>query len=206
MSGNLLSKNKLTELVDCYVINSRNDYLEEALASIKALGLAPIVIKNDGGYTAIAAIFFSILDKASKKYVLVLDDDDIYPALGALEDMLGALELQDTLPYAYSSELTMSQNGVVSKVKPITPKFSIEAAKNVPSHVHGLIVIRTVCFQLAKEEILSYHGKGAVIHFRSAVNYILAKRFKYPYVSEIVGRYWRIHDNQLHKIKAPLSL
>jgi hypothetical protein len=183
----------MRNLVTGITLKGRDIFFEDMVNDVKILDINHLIYPC-AGVDNLASCYFKAVENCPTKYYCVFDDDDRFPNEGALQDMLNHLETHNDVPYAFSVEHIINEDGLILK-KGAHYTYDRKIHKNLPAYVHGLILIKK---DLISNDVVEYASIGHK-YTPHRLTYKLAEQ-GIPYMSKFTGRHWRKHkQGQLHR-------
>jgi uncharacterized membrane protein len=132
--------------------------------------------------------------QGSLPLVSYVDPDDIYEA-GAFARLADALDACPQAVMAYTDETLMDVSGQDIAVRRLS--YSRWQHATSASHVHGLIVMRRSAVEAVIDKITDLNNFAEWM-----LTLLVAKRGSVIHLP-IIGRHWRQHPQQVHRISNP---
>lgn len=171
------------------ILNEPKKWVEECLLSVATapinLHILPGVPRNLG---LARANGYSI---GTAPFVTFIDADDTYNP-EAFQVLLDALQSNPEAPMAYTNEVLITSYGKELRTSDLT--YNKTKHLTNPGHVHGLMLMR-------RHLVLPHLAKLRTIKQFADWQLTLELTREHPPIHvPIIGRYWRQHPNQAHKI------
>ena len=181
--------------VHLLTLNEPAEWREACIASLDAAPIQLHVLPGVQG--AVGQARAQGFAQGHLPLVSFADPDDLYEA-SAFTELANALDACPGAVLAYTDEALIDANGQSLGVRRIA--YSRWQHTMSPSHVHGLIVMRRAAVEAVLSEIT------AIANYADWYLTLLVAKQGGCLHLPIVGRHWRQHPQQTHRMASPDGL